>query len=86
MIVPLLTIENFARQIFFAIGIDIYFGRRNSAAHNPRNLQTRAYVKRRHCVFQELWRHTHIQQRAQKHVAADSGKTVEVGYAHKVKG
>jgi hypothetical protein len=82
MLVPMLLMENFARQIFFAVGVYIDFGRGNSAAQHPRNLQPRADVERGDCVFQKLWRHSGIHQRAQKHVAADAGKTVEVGYAH----
>ena len=85
ILIPLFP-ENFARQIFFAIGIYIYLGRRNSAPHYTRNFQSRAYVERRDCFFQKLRSHSGIQQRAQEHVAADAGKTVEVGYAHKVKG
>jgi hypothetical protein len=30
-----------------------------------------------------LLRHTGIDQRAQKHVAADAGKTIKVGYTHR---
>jgi hypothetical protein len=82
-IVRLLLPENFAGQIFFAIRIYIDFGRRNSAAQHPRNLQARAYIHSRDCIFEELRRHSGIQQRAQEHVAADAGKTVKVGYAHK---
>ena len=82
MIVPVLLPENFPRQIFLAVDIHIDFGRRNSASHHPRNLQPRTDIERRDRVFQKLGGHPGIHQRAQKHVAADAGKTVEVGYAH----
>ncbi len=82
MIVLLLLPENFARQVLFAVGVDIDFGRRNSASHHARNLQPRADIERRDRVLQKFGRHPGIHQRAQKHVATDAGETVEVGYAH----
>ena len=64
MIVSVLLPENFSRQIFFAVGVHIDFGRRNSAAHDLRYLQPRADIERRDRVFQKLWRHSGIYQRA----------------------
>ncbi len=83
MIVPLLLPENFSRQVFFAVGVHIHFGRRNSGPHDLRQLHPCADIERLDRVFQKLWRHSGIYERAQKHVAAYAGKTVEVGYTHK---
>jgi hypothetical protein len=82
VIVFALRLENFPREIFFAIGVHVHFGCRNSSAHDPLNLQSRTNIECRYRVFEKLWRHSGICQSAQKHVAADAGKTVEVGYAH----
>ena len=64
VIVSRLLPENFSRQISFAVGIYIHFGRRNSGSHDFRNLQPRTDIERRYRVFQKLWRHSGIYQRA----------------------
>ena len=60
MIVLLLLPENFARQIFLAIGVYIHFSRRNSGTHDRRYLQPCTDVERLDCVLQKLWRHSGI--------------------------
>src|SRR5271163_459588 len=72
-----------ARQILLSIHVNIHFSSRNPAAHHPRNLQSRSDSKRRHSFFQDRRRNSGIHQRAQKHIAAHAGKTLEVGYAHR---
>jgi hypothetical protein len=62
--------------MLFILAPYIDFRRRNSAAVHPRNLQLRANIQRRNRIFQQARGHTRIHQRAQKHVAADAGKTV----------
>ena len=72
-----------SRQILLAIHPNIHFSSRNSAAHHARYFQLSPNPKRRHGLFQEFRRNSGIHQRAQKHVAADAGKTLKVGYAHR---
>jgi hypothetical protein len=76
--------ELFPRQIFFVVHPHIGLGRRNSAAHDSRNLQPRAYAQRRHGIFQHLRRNSGIDERAQEHVAAYAGKTLKICNAHKI--
>jgi len=64
MIAPLLVAEDFARQVFLATGVDVHFGRGNSASLYPRYLQPGSDIERCDCVFQKLWRHSGIYQRA----------------------
>ena len=82
MIMPVLLLQNFPWQIFFSVGVHIDLGRCNPATRHPRNLQPRADIKRRNGVFQKLGRHSGVDDCSEEHVAADSGKTIEVGYAH----
>ena len=63
--------------------VNIDLGRRDPSTHDARNLQPGAEIKRRNRFFQQLWRHTGVYQRAEKHVAADAGKTIEVRNTHK---
>src|SRR6266849_4207981 len=83
---PCLTLlrpEDFARQLLFAVGVDVQLGGRDPAAIHPRNLQASSDIQRRDRVLEQFRRHPGIHQGAQKHVAADAGKAVEVGYAHR---
>jgi len=82
MSVRVLLLENFSRKIFFAVRVDVHLGGGNAAPHCALDLQPGADVECGDCVFEKLGRHSSVYQRAEKHVAADAGKTVEVGYAH----
>jgi hypothetical protein len=77
-----LRLKDFSGQIFFAVGVDINLRGGDSAARHARNFEARPNVEGGDCVLQKLWRHADINQCAQKHVAADAGKTVEVGDTH----
>src|SRR5437899_773289 len=70
------------RQVFFPININIHLGGRDPAAHHPRDFQPRAHLQSRNRLLQQSRRNSSIHQRAQKHVAADAGKTFKVGNAH----
>src|SRR5260370_18533140 len=78
-----LTPVFFARQIFFAVDDHINFRRTDAAAIYTRDLEPRSDVERSDGFLQQPERASGVQQRAQKHVAADAGKTIEVGNAHK---
>ena len=71
------------RQILLPIHPNIHFRSRNPAAHNARNFQPRPHVQRRHSLLQQRSRNSGVHQRAQEHIAADAGKTLKIGYAHK---
>lgn len=60
----------------------IHFGRRNPAAIDLRDAQSRTELQRSHSSLQQVRRHARIDQGAQKHVAAHAGKTIKVGNAH----
>src|SRR6185437_14929224 len=64
------------------MGVNIHLGGANAAAVHPGNLQPGAYPQRLDGLLQQLSGHTRVQQRAQKHVAADAGEAVKVGNAH----
>ena len=55
---------NFARQIFFAVDVNIDLGCRYSSALDAGNFEARADVKSGHGVFKELRGHSGIQQGA----------------------
>ena len=76
--------EGFPREIFFSVGVDVDLGCGNSATHHTGNLQPRAEIESGDCVLEERRGHSCIHS-AQKHVATDAGKTVKVGYTHRVK-
>src|SRR5580692_3374040 len=73
-----------ARLVFLAMRINIYLDCTDAVTLNARNLQPGIDIQRRDCLFEELLRHIGIDQRAQEHVAADAGKTIKVGYTHRV--
>jgi len=73
----------FARHVFLAAGVNINLSGADSAAQHAPHLDARPHIERRDRVFQHARRYAGIDQRAQKHVAAYAGKTVEVGYAHR---
>ena len=50
---------------------------------DPRDLQPRTNIEGSDGVLQQRSRNPGVHQRAQKHITADSGKTLKVGYAHK---
>lgn len=61
----------------------VYFGCGKAAAHHLAHLQPRAYIQRGGRFFQHPKRHTGIDQRAQKHVAADAGKAFQIANTHR---
>jgi hypothetical protein len=79
----LLRPKYFSRQLHFAVNVDVQLGSHDAATADPRNLKSRSNIQRRDCILEQLRRNSGIQQGAQKHVAANAGKAVEVGYAHK---
>ena len=79
----LLLPENLPWQLLFAVGVDVQLSGRNTAAIHPRNLQACSDIQFRDRLFKQPRRHSCVHQRAQKHVAADTGKTVEVRYPHR---
>ena len=56
----LLRPEDFARQIRFAVNVNVQFGRCDSAAVHPRNLQSRSNIQCRNGVLEQLRRNPGI--------------------------
>src|SRR5438105_9228492 len=84
VLVRLLRPVLLARQLFLAMAVHIHFGSRNPAAVHARDLQPRPDVERRDRLLQKPPRHSRIHQRPQEHIAADSGKTIQVSDSHKL--
>src|SRR5579871_2265917 len=62
-----------SRRITFALDDDVNFGGSNTTPVHARNFQLGAYIQRRNRLFQNFRRNSGIDQRAEKHVAADAG-------------
>ena len=78
----LLCPELLPRQLFLAIHQHIDLGRGDAAAIHLRNFEASSDVEGSDRFFQQLRRHSGIDQGAQKHVAAHAGKTIEIGNSH----
>src|SRR5579863_10172323 len=57
----------------------------NSAARHAAHLQPRAHAKRCGRLLEKSERYTRIDERAEHHVAAYTGKTLEIGCAHRTR-
>ena len=68
--------EFFARQLFFAGGDHVNFGRADAAAVHTGNLQASIHAQGLHGPGEDFAGNSGIDQRAKKHVAADSGETL----------
>lgn len=62
---------------------NVDLGAGDAAALNLACFQTRADAKRRSGLLQDFERYTGIDQGAEEHVAADAGKAVQIGNAHR---
>ena len=72
-----------ARRFFLPVtDPDIHLSGADAAAQDLRNLQPGAYIQGGDGLLKQLWRHARVHQSAEKHIAADSGKTFEVRDAH----
>src|SRR5436190_21646533 len=78
----LLFPEFFAWKLFFSGGNHIQFYRTDAAALHPRNLQAGIHAQCLHGLCEDLRRYSGIQQRAQKHVAADPGEALKISNPH----
>ncbi len=79
----LLRPVHFTRHVLLAIDPNVNLRCRNAATYNTGDLQVRAYVQRRHGIFEYLRRNSGVDQRAQEHVSADSGKALKIRNPHK---
>jgi len=61
----------------------VHFGSGQAAAAHSARLNPRANIERRRSILKHLERHARIHQRAKQHVAADSGKTLQVTDPHR---
>src|SRR5271157_2647229 len=77
--------ELFARQVLFAVHQDVKFGGGDACPSHTRKLQRRADVQVRDGLLEQLERNAGVEQRAEKHIAADAGKTIEIGNAHGIR-
>ena len=66
----------------FAIDKNIYFRTGSAAAIHPADAQSGSNVERSDSFAQQLFASSSMQQSAKQHVAGNSGKAFEVGYAH----
>src|SRR5580698_177975 len=82
MMIVMIVLMLFPRRIFLALRVNIDLDCADAAAVHPRNLEARPNVQRRDGFFQQSCGHTCVHQRTQKHVAANAGKTLEIGYEH----
>ena len=78
----LLRPEFLARHVFLAVYHDVELGCRDAAAIDARVLQVGPDVESGDGLLEELERNSGVEQRAQKHVAADSREAFEVGNSH----
>lgn len=62
---------------------DMNLGTADATAINPFDPQLCPQTMRGSCVLQHLGWNTGVDQRSEQHVARDSGKTIDVGNAHK---
>src|SRR5579862_6950930 len=74
--------ENFGRQVFLAMRVNINFGRRNRSPGDAGDFDCCADVQGRDRLLEQIWRHSRIYQCAEEHVAADAGETIEVSNTH----
>lgn len=63
-------------HVFFAIDPDIYFRSRNAAPNDARKLEPRSQIESRHGLFQQLRRHSGVNQSTEKHISANTRKAV----------
>lgn len=72
-----------AWDVFLSVDEDIDFRRGDAAAIDTRDLEFRAELESANGFAQQVGRHSGVDERAEKHVAADSAETVEVRDAHR---
>src|SRR5215470_12518726 len=75
--------SSFPGRVVLAIDDYVYFRRTDATPVHSRNFQLRADIQRRDRVLENFRWHSGTNQRAQEHVAADSGEAVEMGNTHK---
>src|SRR5262249_43763253 len=71
-----------AGHVFLTLHHDINLCCGDAVAQDARSLEFRSDIQRPHGFAQEFGRDAGIDQGAEKHVAADSAETVEVGDSH----
>jgi hypothetical protein len=71
-----------ARQLLFSSGDHIHLGRANAAPVHAGDLEPRVHPESLDRLAEELRRNSGVDQRAEKHVAADPGEAFKVGYTH----
>jgi hypothetical protein len=86
MLVALLLPVDLSRKFLLAIHEDVEFSRSDSAAVNAGDFQACADVEGSDRILKKASGHTGVEQRAEEHIAADTGKTIEVGDPHVVVG
>ena len=68
--------ELFPRQLFFAGGDYIKLGGADAAAIDTRDFQPRVHAQGCNRPGEDLGRNSGVEQGAQKHIAADTGKAL----------
>src|SRR5229473_396783 len=68
--------ELFPRQLFFTGGDHIKLGGTDAASVNAGNFQTRVHAQGGYGLGEDLRRNSGVEQGAQKHIAADTGKAL----------
>lgn len=67
-----------------AVFEDVYFGRRDAAAVYRFNFESSVEVEHGNCLVKNACGNSGRKQRAEKHIAGDACKAVEISNAHKV--
>src|SRR5437870_11769552 len=70
-------------RVLFSVPNHLNLGCADAATSYPQDFQMRAYVEGGDGFLEKLGRDSGVHQRGEEHVAADSGKAVEVGDAHR---
>ena len=76
VVVTVLLQKFFARKLLLPANQDIELNRADAAALHPRYFQAGLHAQCRYRPGEQLRRHAGIQQRAQKHIAADPGEAL----------
>src|SRR5512138_2515627 len=82
MLVSVLLPKNLAGQFLLAMNQHVNLGGRDAASVYPGKIKASPNVQGGDCFFKDSGGHTGVKQRAKKHVAADSGETVEISDSH----
>src|SRR5271166_4485096 len=71
------------RHVLLAVHHNVELGSRDASPIHTGKLQGRSDVQVGDGLLEQLERNSGVEQRAQEHVAADAGETIEIGNTHR---